>query len=246
MNGKTVTWVFNDAFVPAAKITGDGSYSIISNYLGTPVEAYDLEGERVWSAELDIYGRVKEFTGEADFVPFRYQGQYEDAETGLYYNRFRYYDPETGQYTQQDPIGLAGANPTLYGYVWDTNWWIDIFGLTSIAELVEEAHSLLDPISQNMKTTAIGANTAGDLFIASSVRAVPTPQQAYAISNNISIVNGVGHAEATLINSGNSIVHVEASRPICLDCENLMNQNGVTTTTPKSGKPSRNSGGCGQ
>ncbi|MFR7960105.1 MAG: RHS repeat domain-containing protein [Roseburia intestinalis] len=32
---------------------------------------------------------------------------------GLYYNRFRYYDPSLGQYTQQDPIGLAGGNPTL-------------------------------------------------------------------------------------------------------------------------------------
>ena len=29
----------------------------------------------------------------------------------------------------QDPIGLAGNNPTLYGYVGDTNWWIDPFGL---------------------------------------------------------------------------------------------------------------------
>jgi len=28
-----------------------------------------------------------------------------------------------------DPIGLAGNNPTLYGYVGDTNWWIDPFGL---------------------------------------------------------------------------------------------------------------------
>ena len=40
--------------------------------------------------------------------PFRYQGQYEDSETGLYYNRFRYYDPSTGAYISQDPIGLAG------------------------------------------------------------------------------------------------------------------------------------------
>jgi RHS repeat-associated protein len=115
-----VTWVFNDGFVPSAKLTKDGNFSIITDYLGTPVEAYDPDGERVWSAELDIYGRVKEFTGnagEVDFIPFRYQGQYSDLETGLYYNRFRYYDPEIGQYTQQDPIGLAGGNPTLYGYV---------------------------------------------------------------------------------------------------------------------------------
>ena len=47
------------------------------------------------------------------------------------YNRFRYYNPETGQYTQQDPIGLAGGNPTLYGYVYDTNIGVDCFGLSN-------------------------------------------------------------------------------------------------------------------
>ncbi|WP_185807718.1 RHS repeat domain-containing protein [Lysinibacillus telephonicus] len=67
-----VTWVFNDGFVPSAKITSEGHYSIISDYLGTPVEAYDDEGNRIWSAELDVYGRVKEFFGEKDFIPFRY------------------------------------------------------------------------------------------------------------------------------------------------------------------------------
>jgi len=124
-----VTWVFNDEFVPSAKITSEGNYSIISDYLGTPVEAYDEEGNKVWSAELDIYGRVIEFTGEQDFIPFRYQGQYEDAQIGLYYNRFRYYDPEQGNYTQIDPIGLSGGNPTLYGYVSDTLCEVDVFGL---------------------------------------------------------------------------------------------------------------------
>jgi RHS repeat-associated protein len=112
-----------------AKLTNAGNYGIVSDHIGTPVEAFDAKGERVWSAELDIYGRVKEFTGAENFIPFRYQGQYADLETGLYYNRFRYYDPAMGQYTQQDPIGLAGGNPTLYGYVSDSNIWIDIFGL---------------------------------------------------------------------------------------------------------------------
>nr|WP_277350989.1 RHS domain-containing protein [Aneurinibacillus aneurinilyticus] len=69
-----VTWVFNDGFIPSAKITNEGNYSIISDYLGTPVEAYDEEGNRVWSAKLDIYGRVNEFTGEQDFIPFRVSG----------------------------------------------------------------------------------------------------------------------------------------------------------------------------
>jgi RHS repeat-associated protein len=139
-----VTWVFDDGFVPTAKLTGSGYYSIISDFLGTPVEAYDAKGERAWSMELDIYGRMKELTEDAGFIPFRYQGQYADADTGLYYNRFRYYDPATGQYTQQDPIGLAGGNPTLYGYVRDTNAFVDIFGLagTGGAYIYEFVNSL--------------------------------------------------------------------------------------------------------
>ncbi|WP_068984832.1 RHS repeat-associated core domain-containing protein [Lysinibacillus xylanilyticus] len=68
---------------------------------------------------------VNEFTGEKDFIPFRYQGQYADEEIGFYYNRFRYYSPQEGMYIQQDPIGLSGNNPTIYGYVSDPNSWID-------------------------------------------------------------------------------------------------------------------------
>ncbi|WP_310602694.1 RHS repeat-associated core domain-containing protein [Anaerosporobacter sp.] len=135
-----ITWIFQDDFIPRAKITKDGNYSIISDYLGTPVEAYDEEGNKVWERELDIYGRVKkgqkntygrkeERIGEQTFIPFRFQGQYEDEEIGLYYNRFRYYSPEDGCYTQQDPIGLTGGNPTIYGYVGNTNIQIDLFGL---------------------------------------------------------------------------------------------------------------------
>ena len=51
--------------VPSAKIVGERRYSIISDYLGTPVEAYDEEGQRVWVRELDIYGRVRIEQGEA-------------------------------------------------------------------------------------------------------------------------------------------------------------------------------------
>ena len=63
------------------------------------------------------------------FIPFRNQGQYEDEETGLYYNRFRYYDGSSGTYISQDPIGLSGNNPNFYGYVHDSNILFDPFGL---------------------------------------------------------------------------------------------------------------------
>lgn len=64
------------------------------------------------------------------------------------YNRFRYYDPSTGGYISQDPIGLAGNNPTLYGYVFDSNIEIDPFGLdckaqSNIYKGVQEASQIL-------------------------------------------------------------------------------------------------------
>ena len=117
---------------------------LVSDYLGTPVEAYDEEGKKVWERNLNIYGRVKteEALGEKNFIPFRFQGQYEDEEIGLYYNHFRYYSSEDGCYTQQDPIGLAGGNPTIYGYVCDPNWWLDPFGLKiNFEKFTDEARS---------------------------------------------------------------------------------------------------------
>jgi len=112
-----------------AKVTEQERYTIVHDYLGTPTQAYDSRGKLVWEILLDVYGNAKENAGEKCFIPFRYQGQYEDEETGLYYNRFRYYSPQMGMYVSQDPIGLAGGNPTLYGYVFDPNTQIDPFGL---------------------------------------------------------------------------------------------------------------------
>jgi uncharacterized protein RhaS with RHS repeats len=62
------------------------------------------------------------------------------VETGLYYNRFRYYDPEAGQYISQDPIRLTGGE-SLYRYVHDTTSWIDEFGL-SCRKAVEKLPNL--------------------------------------------------------------------------------------------------------
>jgi RHS repeat-associated protein len=131
-----VTWVFEEGtFVPTAKITNSEQLSIVTNYLGTPEAMYREDGETVWKCELNSYGKVSSFQGEFKTdCPFRYQGQYEDSETGLYYNRFRYYSPEEGMYISQDPIGLDGGIIP-YGYVHDINYWLDIFGLKGEPQL---------------------------------------------------------------------------------------------------------------
>jgi RHS repeat-associated protein len=100
----------------------------VSDYLGTPTHAFDEQGALVWERELDCYGKVRKETGIKGLVPHLYQGQYFDEDCSLAYNRFRYYDPESGNYISQDPIGLNGGT-ALYGYVHDTNTWVDVFGL---------------------------------------------------------------------------------------------------------------------
>ena len=126
------TWLFEqNTFIPAAKLAANGeSFSIVSDYLGTPLQAFDNNGNKVWEQELDIFGRKRTGNNNSSFIPFKYQGQYEDVETGLYYNRFRYYDPRIGNYISQDLTRLMGNNPTLYGYVGDLNKYVDVWGLS--------------------------------------------------------------------------------------------------------------------
>lgn len=128
------TWIFDEGtFKPAAKIVDGEQYSIITDYLGTPVEMYNAQGEKTWEAEYDIYGKIRKMLkGSIEDCPFRYQGQYEDVETGLYYNRFRYYSPEEGMYISQDPIRLNSGQANFYSYVVDINKFVDIFGLDEL------------------------------------------------------------------------------------------------------------------
>ncbi|EAU5291235.1 RHS repeat-associated core domain-containing protein [Salmonella enterica] len=60
----------------------------------------------------------------------RFPGEYEDEGSGFYYNRFRYYDAETGQYLCADPIGQKGGINT-YRYAPNPLGWIDPLGLTN-------------------------------------------------------------------------------------------------------------------
>jgi RHS repeat-associated protein len=85
-----------------------------SDHLNTPRMATDQAHQNVWQWQSDAFG-VGQATGSL-VVNLRFPGQYFDQESGLHYNYFRDYDPETGRYVESDPIGLNGGLNT-YGYV---------------------------------------------------------------------------------------------------------------------------------
>jgi RHS repeat-associated protein len=106
------------------------SYYIHQDGIGTPIAVSDESGEIVWSLETEPFGqaRVNDPLG-LDFN-LRAPGQYFDTETGLCYNGYRIYDPETNRFLQPDPLGLAG-NMNLYAYPANPLQQTDPLGLST-------------------------------------------------------------------------------------------------------------------
>ena len=106
------------------------------DHLGTPQEMSDHTGAIIWKAEYKAWGECKTEKAKSNFFEnseiisnnIRFQGQYFDLETGLHYNRYRYYSPYVGRYVSKDPIGLLGGFNT-FVYVSDPNGWVDPYGL---------------------------------------------------------------------------------------------------------------------
>ncbi|MBN3815014.1 RHS domain-containing protein, partial [Paraburkholderia sp. Ac-20347] len=78
---------------PLTKLEGATAYHYVTDHLGTPQELYDDRRQIVWAADLSAYGKTRRYLKHEIDNPIRFPGQYFDAESGLHYNRFRYYDP---------------------------------------------------------------------------------------------------------------------------------------------------------
>jgi len=98
---------------PLAVISNGVTYYVRSDHIGKPVFATDGTGAKVWSATYKPFGEVDTSTGLP--INLRYPGQWFSAESGLYQNWMRDYDPTTGRYVQADPLGLVDG-ASVYGY----------------------------------------------------------------------------------------------------------------------------------
>ncbi len=104
---------------PVAQVERDAAslrfLTFVTDGIGTPTELVDETGGLVWTGSRTLWGRTLSRPGARAGTPLRFPGQYEDRESGLHYNVFRYYDPATARYLSQDPLGMdAGPNPTAY------------------------------------------------------------------------------------------------------------------------------------
>ena len=97
---------------------------------GMPLRVVDEDGVIRWEGRYSAFGLVDCLGVGAVEQPLRLQGQYFDVESGLHYNRYRYYDGGVGCFVSADPIGLVGGlNP--YQFAPNMLGWIDPFGLSN-------------------------------------------------------------------------------------------------------------------
>jgi RHS repeat-associated protein len=179
------------------------------DHLGTPHELTDHEGRVAWSAQYKAWGEAREAISEAGrragFVnPIRFQGQYFDSETGLHYNRHRYYDPASGRYVSRDPLGLAGGR-NLHVYVGNNPVrGIDPLGLVDINLFPhdEAIRQSADNIPNPKGTFTVGGHGNPDVMVGALHDPITPKQMADRIKAHPSYTEGQ-HVVLMSCNTGN-------------------------------------------
>ena len=158
------------SYTPLATRVDGVVYSYHCDPLGRPTRLTDGAGRVVWSAVYGAFGEL--YAVETDIPnPIRAPGQYHDEETGLYYNRFRYYAPHLGRYLSRDPVGMLDG-PNVYTYAGNNPvdradplglWWkaaVSVLAGVAAAALVV-AVVVTAPISVPALAIAAGAAAVG-------------------------------------------------------------------------------------
>jgi RHS repeat-associated protein len=103
----------------------------LCDHLGTPNALIREDSRLDWAVQLDAWGNVRAEHNPGDlYQPIRLPGQHADGDTGLYYNRHRYYESDIGGYINQDPIGLSGGI-NLSAYAKNPSQYTDPMGLAN-------------------------------------------------------------------------------------------------------------------
>jgi len=129
----------DDSFEPVAHAEPGGRWvHYVNDQIGTPERLLEGNGEVACELHRTAWGQTEVQPGARATTPIRFQGQYEDAETGLAYNRWRYYDADSGRFVTTDPLRLAsGDHPFRYAY--NPCGWLDPLGLADVEVAISQA-----------------------------------------------------------------------------------------------------------
>lgn len=145
-------------------VQGADGIAQVLNYIndpnGCPTRLLDAQGQEVWAAHYSAWGAIDRLHVCTVDNPLRLQGQYADAETGLSYNRYRYYDQLIGGFISQDPLGLA-AGCHLYQFAPNVWGWVDPWGLSECG--------LKKALRKKLRQIEVLAETAGNKGIRSTL-----------------------------------------------------------------------------
>ena len=108
---------------------------------------------RVWSDAYDNWA-----INESELQPFKFQGQSLDIETGLHYNRFRYYDSDVGMFISRDPIGLLGGS-NVFAYAPNPVMWIDPWGLATVDAIFNMAGESFYGVNPTERSNRVKGDT---------------------------------------------------------------------------------------
>jgi RHS repeat-associated protein len=141
----------------ADRIGPEEIYYYHCNVAGLPEDVTDSEGRVIWRGRYSTWGRLlyeRTFsdTPKGFTQPLRMQGQYDDGNTGLYYNTFRYYDADAGRFSAEDPIELSGGI-NLYNYASNPFIWADPLGLDVYLARTDAAKGLHEKVGVRNSTT---------------------------------------------------------------------------------------------
>ncbi|MCQ0023388.1 DUF6531 domain-containing protein [Streptomyces somaliensis DSM 40738] len=146
-------------------------FAVVTDLVGTPSELVDESGALAWHTRTTLWGTTTWSSTSTTYTPLRFPGQYYDPETGLHYNVFRHYDPETARYLSPDPLGLAAALNHV-GYVSNPHARIDPLGLAPyVNQLPQElAAELATAERLNVRPLRVGEEGFDEAINAGTVK----------------------------------------------------------------------------
>ncbi len=204
-------------YTPARKI-----HLYHCDHRGLPLALISTEGTTAWYAEYDEWGNLLNEENPHQLQQLiRLPGQQYDEESGLYYNRHRYYDPLQGRYITQDPIGLKGGW-NFYQYPLNPVQYIDPLGLDLLSlpsprQKPVSQSCTIDPITQQPVGRFIGDSKGNIMVEPVGGRTIPYPPSnpgsadthtLYQNNSNAYRLNPIGHA-----NNSTPHAHAHAHLP---------------------------------